>query len=230
MFSHETLFLASELGLDAKGLGSGGFMESFAESLECLKEEFAKLPGIGRKSAERLAFHILMATPEKAMGLAFAIRDVKTKIRHCSTCFNLTEQDPCRICTDPARETDRICVVEQPRDLIALERAGGYRGLYHVLGGRIAPLSGIGPENLTLDQLTERVSTQGIREVILATNPDVEGDATALQVSERLAGLPVKMTRIARGIPTGASIEYVSDSILRDALAGRRGMDEDHSD
>lgn len=204
-------------------------MEIFAESLERLKVEFAKLPGIGPKSAERLAFHILMETPEKAMGLAFAIRDVKKRIRHCSRCFNLTEEDPCPICTDPKRRKDRICVVEQPRDLIAFERAGGYDGLYHVLGGRVSPLEGIGPEELTLHRLVERIREGEVREVILGTNPDVEGDATALQVAETLADEDVSVTRIARGIPSGASIEFVSDSILRDALSGRRGLDDENT-
>jgi recombination protein RecR len=200
-------------------------MEIFAESLERLREEFARLPGIGRKTAERLAFHVLMASRDEAMGLALAIRDVKARIRHCSVCFNLTEDDPCRICSDTRRRRDRICVVERPRDLIALERAAGFDGLYHVLGGRVSPLEGIGPESLTLEQLVGRVRNGEVREVILATNPDVEGDATSLLVAEALAGHPVSVTRIARGIPSGASIEYVSDAILREALAGRHGMD-----
>jgi len=194
-----------------------------ANSFERLTGEFKKLPGIGARSAERLAYHILRASKDDAMGLAYAVRDVKKNMRNCRECFNVTEAEVCEICADPDRDRSVICVVEQPKDVWALEKTGCYKGLYHVLLGRLAPLEGAGPESLTVEELTKRVAAGGVKEVILATNPNFEGDGTAGYISERLpAG--VKITRIARGIPAGSTIEYANANILQDALAGRREM------
>ncbi len=200
-------------------------MSGYTKSIERLQAEFVKLPGIGARSAERLAFHILKATEEQALGLADAIRDVKSNVRPCSVCFNLTEDDTCEICADLRRDRDKICVVEQPKDLLSLETTGAFDGVYHVLMGQIAPLEGTGPEDLTIDALVARVRAGGVREIIMATNPTVSGDATALYVIEALAAFPdVAVTRLARGLPAGGSIEYASKSILADALAERREM------
>ena len=190
-------------------------------AVERLIEAFAELPGIGRRTAERLAYHVLGMPKDQALGFAAAIRAVKENLRPCRSCFNLAEAEECDICTDPRRDRSILCVVEQVRDLLALEQAGTYRGLYHVLQGRVAPLEGRGPEGLTLDALVSRVSQGGIREVILGTTPNVEGDATALVVAERLGGQPVEMTRLARGLTVGASLEQANRDMLADALAGR---------
>jgi recombination protein RecR len=183
---------------------------------------FAELPGIGRRTAERLAYHVLMMPKDEALAFADAIRAVKENLRPCRTCFNLAEGDVCEICADPRRDRSLLCVVEQVRDLLALEEAGSYRGLYHVLQGRVAPLEGKSADGLTLDALAARVGKGGFREVILGTTPNVEGDATALLVAERLAGLPVELTRLARGLTVGASLEQANRDMLVDALAGRR--------
>ncbi|MFM7033845.1 MAG: recombination mediator RecR [Planctomycetia bacterium] len=189
-----------------------------------LIDYFADLPSIGRKSAERLAYHVLRMPQAEALAFADAIRAVKEKLRPCSTCFNLTEHDECEICTDSRRDHSVVCVVEQVRDLFAIEQAGSYRGLYHVLQGRIAPLEGVGPEKLTIDALVDRVKRGGINEVIMGTTPNVEGDGTALAVAERLGGLSVEVTRLARGLTVGASLEQANRDMLADALAGRRKM------
>ncbi|MCA9184226.1 MAG: recombination mediator RecR [Pirellulaceae bacterium] len=199
-------------------------MAEISESVSQLIDQFAKLPGIGRKSAERLTYHVLRVPSDVAMELANAIRKVKENIRYCSACFNLAESELCSICADPRRDTTQLCVVEQPRDLISLEQAGVYRGLYHVLLGRIAPLEGIGPDQLTLDQLVDRVAPGTIREVIMATNPTVEGDGTALHISNLLAPYQVSITRLARGITTGSILEYTNKEILADALTGRQKL------
>lgn len=183
---------------------------------------FAALPGIGRKSAERLAYHVLMMPTAEAVAFAAAIRAVKENLRPCRTCGNLAEEEECGICRDPKRDHQLLCVVEQVRDLSALEEAGNYRGVYHVLQGRLVPLEGKGPERLTLDTLEARVRQGSFREVILGTTPNVEGDATALLVAERLAGLPVEITRLARGLTVGASLEQANREMLSDAIAGRR--------
>ncbi|MBI3838118.1 MAG: recombination protein RecR [Planctomycetia bacterium] len=193
-----------------------------SESVTKLVEEFAKLPGIGKKSAERLAYHVLRIHQSEAAALADAIKSVKENVRYCRNCYNLTEQEECEICRDPRRESTQLCVVEQPRDLMALEQAATYRGLYHVLLGRIAPLDGISPEQLTIESLIERVRKGGFREVIMATNPTLEGDGTALYISNLLADLPVEVTRLARGITTGSVLEFANKEILADALAGRQ--------
>jgi len=187
-----------------------------------LIDQFAKLPGIGRKSAERLAYHVLRMHEDEAMGLAEAIRDVKQNVRYCRICYNLSEEEECSICRDLRRKKDIICVVEQPRDLMALEQSAGYDGLYHVLLGRIAPLEGIGPEQLTIDALVGRVRQGGVAEVIMATNPTIEGDGTALHISNLLAELPVRITRLARGITTGSVLEFANKEVLSDALSGRQ--------
>jgi recombination protein RecR len=197
-------------------------MPQFSQSLANLIEQFAKLPGIGQKSAERLAYHVLRVNKAEALALADAIRNVRENLRYCQQCYFLAESDLCEICRDAQRDANAICVVEQPRDVIALEQAGAYRGLYHVLLGRIAPLEGIGPEQLTLEKLIERVRSGGVKEVIMATNPNVEGDGTALYISNALAPFNVSVTRLARGITTGSILEYTNREILADALVGRQ--------
>ena len=185
---------------------------------------FAELPGIGRKSAERLAYHVLRMPREEALAFSDALRAVKENLRPCRICFNLAEGDKCGICCDARRDRSTLCVVEQVRDLLALEQTGSYRGLYHVLQGRVAPLEGSGPEALTIDPLVARIRQGGVREVIMATTPNVEGDATALIVVQRLDGLPVEITRLARGLTVGAALEQANRDMLTDALAGRRRM------
>lgn len=197
-------------------------MTLLTESVTRLVDEFAKLPGIGKKSAERLAYHVLRVHKAEALALADAIRNVKENVRYCRTCYNLAEGDECALCLDPRRDRTTLCVVEQPRDLMALEQAGSYRGLYHVLLGRIAPLEGIGPDQLTIAALVERVRGGGFREVIMGTNPTLEGDGTALYISNQLQDVPVEITRLARGITTGSVLEFANKEILADALAGRQ--------
>lgn len=197
---------------------------AYTESLNRLIDEFGQLPGIGPKTAERLAFHILKAEALEAMKLADAIRDVKTKIKRCRQCWNLSEEDVCQICSDPKRDQSLICVVEQPKDVISLEKTGASKWLYHVLGGHIAPLDGIEASDLTIDQLVERVRGGQIEEVIMATNPNIEGDGTSLYISSLLRPLGVRITRLARGLPTGSTIEYASGKILTDAILGRQEL------
>ncbi|HTW94525.1 MAG TPA: recombination mediator RecR [Tepidisphaeraceae bacterium] len=203
-------------------------MPSYTQSIQNLIEELSRLPGIGLRSAERIAFHLLKEKPQDAMKLADAIRDVKTRIRHCGVCFNLTEADPCTICADASRDQTLVCVVEQPKDLLALEATGLYRGVYHVLLGRIAPLEEINPEDLTIDGLMKRLAAGAIREVIMATNPTVEGDGTSLHiVNEIQRRFPaVQITRLARGLPSGSNIEYANRNILSDAISGRQKMEK----
>lgn len=199
-------------------------MAQLSESVARCIDEFAKLPGIGRKSAERLTYHLLRVSKEEALALADAIRAIRENVRYCKVCYNLAEQDECEICRDPQRDRKLLCVVEQPRDLMAIESTGRYRGLYHVLLGRIAPLEGIGPDQLTIAQLVDRVRKGDFREVIMATNPTVEGDGTALYISNLLSELPVTVTRLARGITTGSILEYTNKEILADALAERQKL------
>ncbi|HEV2969099.1 MAG TPA: recombination mediator RecR [Pirellulales bacterium] len=197
-------------------------MTLLTESVSRLIDEMAKLPGIGRKSAERIAYHILRVHKNEALGLADAIRNVKENVRYCRLCYNLAEADECAICRDPARDPRLLCVVEQPRDLMALEQAGAYKGLYHVLLGRIAPLEGIGPDQLTIGPLVERIRSGQFAEVIMGTNPTLEGDGTALFIANQLADVPVAITRLARGITTGSVLEFANKEILSDALSGRQ--------
>ena len=187
-----------------------------------LTQEFSKLPGIGPKSAERLTHHLLAADRGQVLALADALRAIKDQVHPCRQCHNLTEGELCSLCRDPRRDASLICVVEQPRDLAAIERAGTYRGLYHVLHGRLAPLDNVGPENLTIDSLLARVQRGGVAEVIMATNPTLEGDGTALYISTVLAGTGVRITRLARGLPSGSVLEFANSQMLADALDGRR--------
>ena len=198
---------------------------AYTESLNRLIEEFGKLPGVGPKTAERLAFYILKAAPDDAMALAKAIGDVKTKIKRCEVCYNLSESKVCKICSDARRDKDIICIVEQPKDVVALEKTGACKWVYHVLGGHIAPLEGIEPSDLTIEQLVERVRTGSVKEVIMATNPNMAGDGTALYISSLLKNTGVKITRLARGLPTGSTIEYASGKILTDAIRGRQKLE-----
>ena len=199
-------------------------MAQITQSISRLIDELARLPGIGRKSAERLAYHLLRVNKAEALALADAIRDVRENVHYCTVCFNLAEGERCTICADPKRDVGQLCIVEQPRDLMALEQAGVYRGLYHVLLGRIAPLDGIGPDQLTIDELVERVRQGGVREIIMATNPTVEGDGTALLISNLLAEFPVQITKLARGVTTGSVLEYTNKEVLAEALTGRQRL------
>lgn len=197
-------------------------MSQLTESVARLVQEFGKLPGIGKKTAERLTYHVLRINKTEALALADAIRNVKENVRYCSICYNLAESDRCEICRDPRRDAKLLCIVEQPRDLMALEQAGAYRGLYHVLLGRIAPLEGVGPDQLTIDALVERVRTGSFTEIIMGTNPTLEGDGTALHISNRLAEFGVPLTKLARGITSGSVLEFANKEILADALSGRQ--------
>jgi recombination protein RecR len=193
-----------------------------AGPIDRLIKEFGRLPGIGPKTAERLTHYLLGANKSEALALADALRAIAEQVHACRQCFNLTEGELCNICMDPRRDPSLICVVEQPRDLAALERAGTYKGHYHVLQGRLAPLENIGPEQLTVDSLMRRVRQGSIQEVILATNPTLEGDGTALYISNLLAGAGARITRLARGLPSGSVLEFANSQMLVDALEGRR--------
>ncbi|MBW8041975.1 MAG: recombination protein RecR [Planctomycetes bacterium] len=198
---------------------------AYTESLNKLIEEFGRLPGIGPKTAERLAFHILKANGNEAMALADAIRDVKNKIKRCQICYNYSEQPTCEICADESRDKTIICVVEQPKDVIALEKTGACKWLYHVLGGHIAPLDGVEPTDLTIEEFVDRVRKGGIEEIIMATNPNLAGDGTSLYICSLLRNTGVKITRPARGLPTGSTIEYASGKMLTDAIIGRQKLE-----
>lgn len=190
--------------------------------LQRVMEAFQKLPGIGARSAERVAFHLLKAEREEAAALAKAILAVKDEIRPCTRCYNLADDELCDICKDPRRDPSQIIVVEQPKDLLVLEATGAITGVYHVLMGHIAPLEGVGPSDLTIDALVRRVKAGGVKEVILATNPTLEGDATALHIMSLLADTQVRLTRLARGIAPGSQIEYANRAMLEEAFRGRR--------
>jgi recombination protein RecR len=194
----------------------------FTRPLARLIEEFQKFPGVGPKSAQRMAFHVLDMTSESAQSLAESIMEAKEKVRHCSQCFHLSEEDPCEICTDQRRDRKTICVVAEARDLIALERTREYRGIYHVLTGLISPLEGRGPDKLSIRELLSRIAAEGAKEVILAINPTVEGDATVLYLSGLIKPLGPVVSRIAFGLPVGADLEYADDMTLSRALEGRR--------
>jgi recombination protein RecR len=189
-----------------------------------LVEALTKLPGIGEKSASRLAFHILGSSEEYTRGLAQAILDVKENIRLCSVCLNITDQETCRLCQDPNRSDEIICVVEEPNDLYAIEKTGSFSGKYHVLHGVISPLDGIGPDEIHVKELLLRLKAGTVKEVLLATNPVVEGDATALYLKEQIKPLGIKVTRIARGIPVGGDLEYTDGATLTDAIRGRQDL------
>jgi recombination protein RecR len=192
------------------------------EPLTRLIEHLQRLPGIGRKSAQRLAFHVLKAPRENADRLCDAIRDVKDRITYCSACSNVTDVDPCPICTDDSRNRRLICVVEEPPNVLAIERSRDYNGIYHVLMGALSPLQGIGPDELRIKSLLGRIDAGGADEVILATNPNVEGEATAIYLARLLKPLGVRVTRIAMGVPVGSDIEYTDDVTMHKAMEGRR--------
>jgi recombination protein RecR len=189
-----------------------------------LVDHLAGLPGIGRKSAERLAQHLLSCDRAEADALADAIRNVRQAVHPCPVCFNLTEDDQCEICRDDRRDPHVVCVVELPKDLLVIEATGVFSGRYHVLGGRIAPLSGVGPDDLTIDALVRRVRQDGVREIVMGTNPTLEGDGTALYISNLLADEPVQITRLARGIASGSVLEFANREMLADALRGRQAF------
>ncbi|HNW58844.1 MAG TPA: recombination mediator RecR [bacterium] len=195
-------------------------MNYSSEAVERAIHELSKLPGIGRKSAQRLVFFLLKRPAEEIAGLAQALSELHEKVRYCSRCFNITEQDPCAICSDERRDRRLICVVEEANDVVALEKTGEFRGLYHVLGGALSPLDGIGPDDLKIRELLVRLP-EGVEEVILATNPNTEGEATALYLARLLKPMQIKLSRIARGIPVGADIEYADEMTLARAMAGR---------
>ena len=204
---------------------------AYPEPVERLIVELTRLPGIGRRSAERMAFCLLKATTDDAMRLSQAVADVKQLVRPCAVCCNLTDGETCRICTDPGRDAATVMVVEQPRDLIGLEQAATYRGVYHVLLGRLDPLGGVGPDDLTVAQLLQRVDDPprnarqvAVSEVILGLNPDFEGDTTALYLAEQLSGRGVRVTGLARGLPVGSQLEFASTAVLADAIEGRREL------
>lgn len=199
-------------------------MAEISQSVTELIEQLGKLPGIGKKTAERLAYHLLRVHVSEAIALADSIRRVRENVRYCSVCYNLAEGEQCTICQDQRRDPTLLCIVEQPRDLIALEQSAVYRGRYHVLLGRIAPLDGIGPDQLTIEALVERVRNGNFREVIMATNPNVEGDGTALFISNRLAEFPIQLTRLARGVTSGSVLEFTNKEILADAMNGRQKL------
>jgi recombination protein RecR len=199
-------------------------MVAYAKPIDHLIEALARLPGIGRKTASRLAFHILRSSASEAQELARAILDVKEKIHLCSVCFNLTDEDPCRICKDERRNSEILCVVEGPNDLIAIENTGEYKGKYHVLHGTLSPLEGVGPEDIKVKELIERLKKEKVSEVILATNPTVEGGATALYLSDLIKPFGLRVTRIAYGIPMGGEIEYSDGMTLTKAMEGRREL------
>jgi len=197
-------------------------MPQLSESVTQVIDQLSRLPGIGRKSAERLAYHLLRVSKDEALALSDAIRAVRENVRYCEVCFNLAEEPKCGVCSDSRRDQTLLCIVEQPRDLMAIEQSGHYKGLYHVLLGRIAPLDNIGPDQLTIDPLVSRVRDGNFKEVIMATNPTVEGDGTALHISNLLEPYQVSMTRLARGITTGSILEHTNREILTDAISGRQ--------
>lgn len=191
------------------------------DSLEKLIEEFSKFPGIGKKTAQRMAFFVLKQRKEESEALTQAISDVKSKVRYCSVCFNITEEDPCKICREEKRDRSMICVVEEANDMMALEKTNQYKGLYHVLGGVLSPLDGVGPDDLKVKELLLRLKGKDVKEVIIATNPSTEGEATAVYLSKLIKPLGIKVTRIARGLPAGGDLEYADQTTLANALEGR---------
>ena len=200
-------------------------MSVHTDSINNLMAEFGRLPGIGTRTAERLAYHILKQQPDEALKLAEAIRDVKTRIRYCEKCYNLSEEPLCNICKNQQRDHGIICVVEQHKDLINLEDTGKCNWVYHVLLGHLAPLEGVTPDDLTIADLIKRVKSGNVNEIVMATNPNLDGDGTALYISSMLSGTKVKITRLARGLPTGGSIEFANKEVLSEAITGRTKME-----
>ena len=199
-------------------------MAFYPQSLVRLIKHLSKLPGIGEKTAERLALHILRAPEADARALSESILEVKDKIRFCSTCFGLADTNPCRICLDKSRDPSVVCVVEQPSDLVALEKSGAFKGLYHVLHGALSPMNGVGPDDLKIKELTQRIKAGDIREITLATNTNVEGETTASYLAQFLKSYPVKVTRIATGVPVGGDLKYLDEVTLRRAMEKRESM------
>ena len=199
-------------------------MRQYPKPLAKLINELSKLPGIGSKTAQRLTFHILSLDMEEAGRLADAITTAKQQLRYCSVCGNLTDQDPCVICSDPDRKKDVICVVESPRDVMAMERIKEFHGQYHVLHGVISPMEGIGPEDINLKSLIQRLQAEDVRELIIATNPNIEGEATAMYIARLIKPAGIKVTRIAHGIPVGGDLEYADEVTLLKAMEGRREL------
>ncbi len=199
-------------------------MSRFAEPMARLIEELKKLPGVGTKSAQRLAFHILRSSDENAELLASAVRDLKAQLRLCSVCNNITDIDPCTYCTNPTRNHRLVCVIEEPTNIASIEKTKHFNGVYHVLHGAISPLHGVGPEHLRISNLTRRVDQGEVDEVILATNPTIEGEATASYLADVLKKLRVKVTRIATGVPAGSDIEYTDEVTMHKAMEGRREL------
>ena len=199
-------------------------MSKFAEPMSRLIDELKKLPGVGAKSAQRLAFHILRSSDDDAEALAAAVRDVKANLRLCSVCNNITDVDPCVYCTSPTRNQRLVCVVEEPTNIAAIEKTKHFNGVFHVLHGAISPLHGVGPDQLRISNLISRVDSGNVDEVILATNPTVEGEATAVYLSQQLKRTGMKVTRIAMGIPVGSDIEYTDEITMLKAMEGRRDM------
>ena len=197
-------------------------MATYARPVERLITELSKLPSIGPKSAQRIAFHVIRGRKDDAFGLAEALREVKERIKPCRRCFNLTEEEECDICRDARRDGAVICAVEDPYDIGSIERTGEYRGLYHVLGGALSPLDGIEPEDLHIAELVERVKREGTKEVVIATNPNTTGEATAMFISQEVKDLPVRVTALASGLPVGGDLEYADEVTLGRAFAGRR--------
>jgi recombination protein RecR len=192
-----------------------------AKPIARVVDEFSRLPGIGPKTAQRLTYYLLRSPADQAQALAEAILDLKNRVVLCSECFNITERSPCSICTGPERDRTRICVVEEPLDVVAIERTGQYRGLYHVLHGAISPIEGIGPDELKIRELLARLQPGEMKEIILATNPNLEGEATALYLNKQLVPMDITVTRLARGLPVGGDLEYADEMTLSNALAGR---------
>lgn len=199
-------------------------MSGYAPPIRRLIAELGRLPGVGEKTATRLALHILNASKEEALKLAESIRDVKEKIRLCSVCFNLTDEETCAVCRDASRDRETLCVVEEPDALMAVEESGSYRGVFHVLHGALSPIDGIGPERLRLRELVDRIEKEHIREIIVATNPSVQGEATALLVAKLLKGKNVTVTRIAQGIPVGGDLKYTDRMTMAKAMEHRRSL------
>ena len=197
-------------------------MATYARPVERLITELSKLPSIGPKSAQRIAFHIVRGRPDDAYGLAEALKEVKERIRPCRRCFNLTEAEECDICRDPRRDQSVICAVEDPYDIGSIERTGEYKGLYHVLGGALSPLDGIEPEDLRIAELLERIEKEGAREIVIATNPNTTGEATALFIAQEVKEMTVRVTALASGLPVGGDLEYADEVTLGRAFAGRR--------
>jgi recombination protein RecR len=195
----------------------------FSPAVENLVAQLTRLPGVGSRNAHRLAFHLLRVPADEALALASSIEEVKERVRFCSECGNLTEEERCAICSDERRDRALVCVVEQPADLVSLERTHEYRGLYHVLGGSLSPIDGVEPEHLRIDELIRRVERNGVQEVVLATNPNMTGEATAAYLADRLRGR-VRVTRLASGLPVGGDLEYADEVTLGRALSGRREM------